>query len=62
MEGRVEICISDVWGTICNGMWDNNDAAVVCRQLQLNSVGKYGIQAKVSLSEASSVFSTSENK
>ena len=32
-EGRVEMCLGNVWGTICDSLWGAPDAQVACHQL-----------------------------
>lgn len=39
LEGRVEICQNDEWGTVCNQVWNTTEASVICRQLRLASNG-----------------------
>ena len=36
-SGVVEVCVNGVWGTVCdyNKEWSHENAAVVCRQLNL---------------------------
>ena len=34
-EGTIEVCLNSVWGLITDAGWDQNDAHVVCRQLNL---------------------------
>ena len=41
-EGRVEICIQDQWGSVCDNGWGVGDSQVVCRQLGFHTTGFLG--------------------
>ena len=45
LEGRLEVCINNAWGTVCPLEFTSVEAAIVCGNLGLNN-GKYRIHAQ----------------
>ena len=41
MVGRVEICVDEVWGTVCDDWFTTEDATVACRQLGFYDQGTH---------------------
>ena len=37
LEGTVQVCFNNTYGTICHDQWNENDARVVCRHLGYSS-------------------------
>lgn len=40
-EGRIEACINETWGTICDNRWTTTDANIACRELGFVDRGTY---------------------
>ena len=39
LEGRVEFCDDETWGTICDDFWVSFEVNVACRQLGFAPIG-----------------------
>ena len=51
-EGRVEICLGGVWGTVCDNIWGPVIVWVLCRQLGYASDGEDSFQMTSARSDA----------
>lgn len=38
-RGRIEVCVGEIYGTISDTNWDNEDASVACLQLGFSRYG-----------------------
>ena len=56
-EGRVEVCIGGVWGTIGDTAWDFISAGVICRLAGFSRPGKHGVSLALSFSLSLSLSS-----
>lgn len=56
-EGRVEVCIDNQWGSVCDSMWDSTDTSVVCGQLGFLQSGEGNFFTHEAQLDTSSVHS-----
>lgn len=45
--GRVQVCVNNTWGTICDHFWDDADASVVCKMLGYSPYGNFSLSSLV---------------
>lgn len=56
-QGRVEVRVGGVWGSICDLLWDMKDANIVCRNLGFGSAKKVLTRSHYGRSSAKVHFS-----
>ena len=39
-DGRVEVCLNKVWGTVCDRQFSEDDAQIVCAQMDFEKTSK----------------------
>ena len=39
IQGRVELCVDQIWSTVLGSNWGDEEAMVVCRQLGYSDLG-----------------------
>ena len=39
-EGRLEVCVNNAWGTVCNAQFSDEDAEVACTQMEFEREGQ----------------------
>ena len=46
-EGRVEVCVHGVWGSVCDDGWDKTDGLVVCSQMGYPRAGYKSVLVEI---------------
>ena len=44
-EGRLEVCLNNAWGTVCNRGFSDDEAVVVCVEQGFDRQGKMVVSA-----------------
>ena len=56
VDGRLEVCLSNQWGTVSGTNWNDKNTGVVCRQLNATFSGECYVRAQVVMSNGTSSY------